>query len=656
MPTSAQRPDKQSNPHSLISSRAVLHLVSAIGRGEIDALVLPTPQGERVFTQWSVEQPYRVLVEAMTEGALTMTVEGTILYCNSAFAEMIGSSLEKVIGSCLSDLVMPADRAKLICLLDQGCCVPTRAELRLNSQSRTVPVYVSAQPLPDSAGNRICAVVTNLTELDEARQAQRHLAAIVETSADAIMSTTPAGLVSSWNRGAEHLLGYSAAEMLGLSVLNTIPVDRCAGFMLLLDQVKSGQSEHNFEMEQLRKDGTRIDVVVTLSPIRDRQGQVVAASMISRDNTTRQRAHRRLQSVLESAPDAIFVANHNGLIVLVNTQAEILFGYHRDQMVGQPLALLLPRSFQDIFGKWFQQDPGLRLPCSRHEVYGVRADNSEFPAEISLGPVEADDGVLLCGAVRDVSERYALQKAVREKNAQLQAALHAKEHFLATMSHELRTPLTAIIGFIGILLMKISGPLNDAQVRQMELVRSSARHLLAIINDLLDLARIEAGKAQLQCEDIFPLEVVEETVRELHGAAEQKRLQLTISAPLLPIQIQSDRRFLRQILANIVSNAIKFTDQGTVNISFAESGENSSRNISFIVADSGIGIRSEDLSRLFIEFCRVQTDSGSRREGTGLGLHLSQRLALLLGGRITVESEFGRGSTFTLTLPATVPE
>jgi protein-histidine pros-kinase len=637
---------------SRTSLRTVQHLVTAIGRGEIDALVLPTPQGERVFTCWTDEQPYRILIEAISEGALTLSPDGTILYCNSAFARIVGASLEKVIGASLCALVDPSEATKLRDLLALASEGPVRAEMLLTGGARRgVPVYVSARPLPVEERGRICAVVTDLTEVNEARTEQKRLAEIVESAADAVLSTTRQGVVTSWNRGAERLLGYSSQEMVGTSILQTVPVEGCAEFLTLLERLRHGNSAENVELQQQRKDGSRIDAVLTISPIRDRQGTITAASVIIRDNTARKRALRRLQNVLEAAPDAIVVVNHNGTIVLANGQAEVLFGHDRREMIGHPLTLLLPFCFEQFHSKWFGQDPNERPSGARHDTPGIRADRSEFPAEVSVGALEVEEGTLLCTSVRNISERYAMQHALREKNAQLQAALHAKDRFLATMSHELRTPLTAIIGFVGLLLMKISGPLTDLQVGQLELVRASARHLLAIISDLLDLARIEAGKVPLEKQEFPSLEVVEEVVRELIEPARQKGLRLEICMEERPLLLYTDRRLLRQILSNLVSNAVKYTREGSVRVCCRLNAGSIRPTVSLAVQDTGIGVRPEDLSRLFVAFFRAQTSAADRCEGTGLGLHLGQKLAILLGGRITVESTVNQGSTFTLTLP-----
>jgi protein-histidine pros-kinase len=215
------------------------------------------------------------------------------------------------------------------------------------------------------------------------------------------------------------------------------------------------------------------------------------------------------------------------------------------------------------------------------------------------------------------------------------------------MSHELRTPLNAIIGFTGTLLMKLPGPLTADQDKQLRIVQNSGRHLLALINDLLDLAKIEAGKVELHLEPLQVRSILEEVVATLTPQAQEKGLELQATLPPPELSMPLDARVLRQIVINLVNNAIKFTTRGGVRIGFEhEPG----RSVAIHVEDTGRGIRDEDQHKLFEAFARLETAGAQRQEGTGLGLHLSQKLAHLLGGRIDFRSEYGKGSTFTLLL------
>jgi signal transduction histidine kinase len=256
-----------------------------------------------------------------------------------------------------------------------------------------------------------------------------------------------------------------------------------------------------------------------------------------------------------------------------------------------------------------------------------------------------------------LEEQQELVVQLRQRTTQLTASNQAlelasqtKDRFLATMSHELRTPLNAIIGFTGTLLMKLPGPLTTGQEKQLQTIQTSSRHLLSLINDLLDLVKIESGKVELNLEPVVCQSVVEEIASSLRPLAERKGVQFTVVTPAEPIVVQSDRRALSQILLNLTGNAIKFTEQGEVCIVLACAQADGRRLTEITVTDTGIGIRAEDQARLFQAFEQGAASGARRQEGTGLGLHLSQKLAQLLGGRIAFESEDGKGSSFTLML------
>jgi two-component system, sensor histidine kinase and response regulator len=248
------------------------------------------------------------------------------------------------------------------------------------------------------------------------------------------------------------------------------------------------------------------------------------------------------------------------------------------------------------------------------------------------------------------AELETINREIALKNLELAEASRMKSAFIANMSHELRTPLNAIIGFTGALLMKLPGPLTADQDKQLNTIRTSARHLLSLINDILDVAKIESGKVTLALERVQCQDLLAQTVDTLRPLAAQKGLALVVEVPPEPIVIDSDKRALTQIIINLVNNAIKFTDEGSVKVALGQRMEEGHLLTEISVADTGAGIKPEDQPKLFQAFSQLDSTSTRHAEGAGLGLYLCQNLANLLGGRLTFTSQFGAGSTFTLAL------
>jgi len=251
---------------------------------------------------------------------------------------------------------------------------------------------------------------------------------------------------------------------------------------------------------------------------------------------------------------------------------------------------------------------------------------------------------------RDAMHRELLEQQLTRKNAELADASRLKSEFLAHMSHELRTPLNAILGYTGTMLMKLPGPLTADQENQLHVVQKSARHLLSLINELLDVARIESGKVEIHLEVVLCREIIEQVVATLRPLADSKNIRLEARFPERPVHAKTDRRALSQILINLTNNAIKFTEKGSVILELGERADAGGEMAVVEVVDTGAGVRPEEQPRLFKAF--EQLSSGkSRTEGTGLGLYVSGRLAALLGGRIDFTSEYGTGSRFTVLVP-----
>jgi PAS domain S-box-containing protein len=392
--------------------------------------------------------------------------------------------------------------------------------------------------------------------------------------------------------------------------------------------------------------------IVVQSRGRSEQERIQAKEALERKTEELALSLSMMQATLDSTTDAIVVTDLSGNVRDFNEPYAKMMGFPREVINSVDV-----RELRKTFSRQFK-DPEQFL-ARVMEIYASAPPESFDVLEFADGRVferyskiQSIDkrSVGRVWSFRDVTERKRSEEKLQAAKIAAEKANRAKDRFLACMSHELRTPLNAIIGFTGTLLMGLPGPLTAEQRKQLETVKASAKYQLSLINDLLDLAKINSGKVELQLEPVACSDVVDEVADTLRSLAEQKGLSFEVNSPR-EFVLKTDRRALSQILINLTNNAIKFTHKGGIRIDVQQ--KNGATKI--LVADTGIGIDREDQAKLFDAFTRVESAGGDRAEGTGLGLHLSQKLAGLLGGVITFESERGKGSAFTLSIEHNQP-
>ena len=359
-----------------------------------------------------------------------------------------------------------------------------------------------------------------------------------------------------------------------------------------------------------------------------------------------------LHQFFDISPDALVIVNQAGTIVMVNRQLETLLGYAHEECVGQQLELLLPQRFREAHiehRKHYFAAPVTRQIGTGLQLSGRRKNGTEFPADISLRALLLDGVLHAIGAIRDVTEQKMLEEQLQRKNVELQEANRLKSEFLANMSHELRTPLNAIIGFTE---MMYDGEVEEGSHEQHEYlgdVLSSSRHLLKLINDVLDLTKVQAGKITFYPEKVILEQLIGEVRDILRPLISDKHIRFETEIDTTLTWAVIDPSKLKQVFYNYISNAFKFTpDEGKVTIRVKPEGKDA---FLIEVEDTGIGIAPEDIGRLFVEFQQLDAGMDKKHRGTGLGLALNRSIVEAQGGRVGVRSVFGQGSTFFAVLP-----
>ncbi|MGY2875689.1 PAS domain S-box-containing protein [Marmoricola sp. URHA0025 HA25] len=467
------------------------------------------------------------------------------------------------------------------------------------------------------------------------------LGGLLEAAPDAMVVIDAEGGIVMANAQADGMFGYAAGDLIGRSIDVLVPAGvqsahrRHREAYVADPHLRPMGSGH--DLQARRKDGSEFPVEISLAPLHTDDGLLVSAAV--RDVTRKRQEERLFRGLLEAAPDAMVIVDSQGRIVLVNARVEEWFGYHRDELVGQSVELLVPDRFSGMhvtFRSGYVSQPQTRPMGLAGDLHARRKDGSEFPVEISLAPLETDTGLLVSAAVRDISERRRTQEE----------AERIKDEFFATVSHELRTPLTSMLGYSE--LMADLEELSPQGKRFLQVIARSAERELRLVDDLLTLVAIEDTGLSIRAH-LNDLEtIVRDAVEAARPRAAEVGIRLTVEIPGFPVQVEVDRDRVGQAIDNLLSNAIKFTPAGgevRVQLRSREGfGE-------VDVTDSGDGVREADAARIFERLYRSGSAIAQQIPGAGLGLTIALAIAEAHGGSLALVRSESTGATFQMTIP-----
>ncbi len=472
------------------------------------------------------------------------------------------------------------------------------------------------------------------------------LAAIIATSDDAIISKTLEGIITSWNPAAERMFGYSEAEALGRHISLIIPPDRLSEEELIISSIARGIKVDHFETVRMAKNGHQFPISVTISPITNRSGKVVGASKIVRDITIYQKASEKqgmLAAIVDSSDDTILSKTLDGIITSWNKAAEKMFGYSEQEIIGQHISIIIPQ-------ERLQEENFLIGEVSKgnkvdhfHTVRQAK-DGRQVPISLTVSPIVDDTGKIIGASkiARDITEQLNIEKEKARLFKQVKELNDKKDEFIGLASHELKTPLTSISGYLQLLSTMIT---DEKAQRFVSKTRLQVKKLSALVSDLLDVSKMEAGKLRFAVER-FDIRQVLVDVIELFSYG-NNHYQITLETDLAELRINGDPNRIEQVINNLLTNAIRYSP-GTNQIIIYLIREVD--NVKVGIRDFGVGIASEKLEDIFSRFYRVD-EANPNISGLGIGLYLSHEIITRHHGNIWAESEPGVGSTFWFTLP-----
>jgi two-component system, chemotaxis family, CheB/CheR fusion protein len=625
---------------------------------------------------------YVAIVESSEDAIIGESLDGVITNWNHAAERIFGYSPAEIIGQSILSITPPElheEEGRILQRLRRGERVEHYETTRLTQSGRIIQISVTSSPIRDPQGfvTGVSKIARDITAQTAAARANLLLASIVDSSVDAIISKTLEGKITSWNRAAEKLFGYSSQEMIGQPITRIFPEDRLNEEPNIIARISNGQRIEHFETVRKTKEGKLIDISLSLSPIRDLNGKIIGASKIARDITSQKAAMRTAQllaAVVDSSDDAIISKRLDGTVTSWNKAAENLFGYTAEEMIGRPITRLFPEDR-------LEEEPGIIARIAR----GERVEHFEtvrktkhgglLDLSLTISPIMDAQGRVVGASkiARDITERKrllqiarqeieqrkltetALQKAkdelerrVNERTASLLETTDQLETFCYSVSHDLRSPLRAQQSFAQILLEDYKDDLDGRALSFVTRILNSAERLDQLVQDLLTFSRL--SRVELQFQNVNLAKVVQE-VLIANGEDFQRRKALITVGRLHSVFAYEPT--LHLVVTNLLTNAVKFTKPGGKAPCVKIWSEQQDGRVRVWVEDNGIGIDPKAFTKIFGIFQRLHP--GDEYPGTGIGLAIVQKGIERMGGTVGVESHPGKGSRFWIELAVAIP-
>lgn len=604
----------------------------------------------RKAAETEAKEQFQAIFETTPECVKIVAPDGTLLHMNSVGLAMVGASSHEVLGKNVYDLIAPEDR-EMFRGFNERICQGEKGSLEfdiigLNGGRKHMETH--AAPFQHSGGQFVhLAVTRDVTERKLSERAALLLSAIVNSSDDAIISKDLNGIITSWNVSAERLFGYTSDEVIGKSITILIPSDRQNEEPQILSRLKRGERIDHFETIRKRKDGTLLDISLTISPVRDRQGKIVGVSKIARDITERKRAQEallaseaRFRQLADSMPQIVWTARPDGYIDYYNERWYEFTGFSREETGPTSWEPILHSEDLERWRSAWQNavESGTAYNIE-HRLWDRRAQRWHWFLGRAL-PVRDNSGTIVkwFGSCIDISDQKRVEDDLRRANEDL-------EQFAFSASHDLQEPLRSVKIYSELVTDTCAGKLDGQALEYLAYLRSGATRMEMLVRDLLAYTQI--AKFDNPDEEADAGQVLAITLANLAEAIAESGATVT-SDPLPSIKVHATH--LQQLFQNLIGNAIKYRspDRRPVVKVSAEGGQNG--QWIFSVRDNGIGIDPEYKERIFGLFKRLHTPD--EYSGTGIGLAICQRIVERYHGRIWVESEPGRGSIFRFTIPA----